>query len=176
MLNRIKEVHLAGNELYKKIQIEPVVLFSILDSYMRREKESERIIGTLMGSVDDGVVTVNNCFVVNHQEQPLKLAVDVHNSRAKLHCEINVDDQVVGWYDEFWWPPFSRSRFSTSYKTDKETMQTNALIREFYHTKMDAQPVLLGMFLSVSRVILLMFSRGSISARQRAQHSLLRGQ
>lgn len=102
MLNRFKQVHLAtSNEPYKKIQIEPVLLFSILDSYMRREKESERVIGTLMGSVEDGIVTINNCFVVPHLEQPLKLGIEVHNSRVKLHCEINYNDRVVGWCVHF---------------------------------------------------------------------------
>jgi translation initiation factor 3 subunit F len=127
-LNRHKQVHLAtSNEPYKKIQIEPVLLFSILDSYMRREKETERVIGTLMGSVEDGVVTINNCFVVPHLEQPLKLGVDVHTNRVKLHCEINHHDRVIGW-------------FSTAYKTDKDTMATNALIREFYFKEMNHLP------------------------------------
>jgi translation initiation factor 3 subunit F len=132
-LNRIKQVHLTtGNEPYKKIKIEPVILFSILDSYMRREKESERIVGTLMGSIEDGIVSINNCFVVPHTEQlgSIKLGTDVHKSRKDLHCEINTSDHVVGW-------------FSTAYKTDKESMHCNGLVTDFYFKEMDSPPILL---------------------------------
>jgi len=131
MLNKIREVHLQnGNEQFKKILIEPLVLFSILDSYMRREKESERIVGTLMGVIEDGVVTVNNCFVVTHSEPPLKFAFDVHQTRVKLHCEINPNDHVIGW-------------FSTTYKTDRESMATNALICDLYSKEVESSPILL---------------------------------
>jgi len=126
----VKEIHLSSsNEPYKKILIEPVLLFTILDSYMRRDKESERIVGTLMGSVDDGIVSVNNCFVVPHLEEPLKLGMDVHKNRVKLHCEINGNDHVVGWF--------------STYKQDREAMSTNALISDFYLKEMDSPPILL---------------------------------
>jgi len=131
MLNKIKEIHLTnGNEVYKKINIQPVVLFSILDHYIRREKDGDRIVGTMMGTIEDGIVIVNSCFVVPHTEPPLKFNFEVHTNRVRLHCEINPYDIIVGW-------------FSTTITTSKENMSTNALISDFYLKEMECPPVLL---------------------------------
>jgi translation initiation factor 3 subunit F len=52
----------------KKVLIHPVVLFSIVDSFERRNEEAKRVIGTLLGVVDKGVVEVKSCFGVPHNE------------------------------------------------------------------------------------------------------------
>lgn len=51
-----------------QVQVHPVVLLSICDAYIRRNDKQERVIGTLMGSVVDGVVQVQRCYVVPHNE------------------------------------------------------------------------------------------------------------
>jgi JAB1/Mov34/MPN/PAD-1 ubiquitin protease len=50
--------------------ISPVVLFSILDHYLRRNEGQSRVIGTLLGSrSDDGSeIEIKNCFNVPHNE------------------------------------------------------------------------------------------------------------
>jgi hypothetical protein len=50
------------------VKVHPVVLFSICDAFVRRNDKQERVIGTLLGSVADGVVEVKNCYVVPHNE------------------------------------------------------------------------------------------------------------
>lgn len=51
-----------------KVTIHPVALFGIVDGYERRNEDAKRVIGTLVGVVDKGVVEVKNCFTVPHQE------------------------------------------------------------------------------------------------------------
>ena len=51
-----------------KVVIHPVVLFSIVDSYERRNEDAKRVIGTLLGTIDKNVVEIKNCFCVPHNE------------------------------------------------------------------------------------------------------------
>ncbi|KAJ1965063.1 hypothetical protein GGI12_001014 [Dipsacomyces acuminosporus] len=68
--------------------IHPVVLFSILDHFLRRNENQERVIGTLLGvRSDDGrVVEVRSCFAVPHFETEDQV------ERASTR------EQIVGWY------------------------------------------------------------------------------
>jgi translation initiation factor 3 subunit F len=52
------------------VSVNPVVLFSILDHYLRRQEKQHRVIGTLLGvrSEDGSEVEVRNCFPVSHDE------------------------------------------------------------------------------------------------------------
>ena len=45
-----------------------MVLFTITDAFIRRNQGQERGIGTLLGSISDGVVEVKNCYAVPHSE------------------------------------------------------------------------------------------------------------
>ena len=45
-----------------------MVLFTITDAFIRRNQGQERVIGTLLGSISDGVVEVKNCYAVPHSE------------------------------------------------------------------------------------------------------------
>jgi hypothetical protein len=49
-------------------KIHPVVIFTILDHYVRRQESQERVIGTLLGVETDGVIEIRNCFPVPHSE------------------------------------------------------------------------------------------------------------
>lgn len=54
--------------LAPNVKIHPVVLFSIIDHFTRRNEGQERVIGTLLGTVRDGEIEVRNCFPVPHNE------------------------------------------------------------------------------------------------------------
>lgn len=58
----------ADQNLAPNVKVHPVVLFSIIDHYTRRNEGQDRVIGTLLGSVRDGEVEVRNCFPVPHNE------------------------------------------------------------------------------------------------------------
>lgn len=51
-------------------EVNPVVLFSILDHYLRRNENQDRVIGTLLGvrSEDGSEVEIRACFNVPHNE------------------------------------------------------------------------------------------------------------
>lgn len=50
------------------VRVHPVVLFTICDSYIRRNEGQERVIGTLLGTIGDGIVDIKNCYAVPHSE------------------------------------------------------------------------------------------------------------
>ncbi|CAN1257062.1 Eukaryotic translation initiation factor 3 subunit F [Linum perenne] len=57
----------SSNTLSAKVH--PLVIFNICDCYVRRPDQSERVIGTLLGSVlPDGTVDIRNSFAVPHNE------------------------------------------------------------------------------------------------------------
>ncbi|KAK8731821.1 hypothetical protein OTU49_007281, partial [Cherax quadricarinatus] len=51
-------------------KVHPVVFFTIVDSYERRNPDAHRVIGTLLGTigVDKGAIEITNCFCVPHNE------------------------------------------------------------------------------------------------------------
>ena len=51
------------------VQVHPVVIYQICDSFIRRNEGQERVIGTLLGNIEGGVAVVKNCFTVIHSEQ-----------------------------------------------------------------------------------------------------------
>ncbi|XP_055855531.1 eukaryotic translation initiation factor 3 subunit F-1 [Episyrphus balteatus] len=82
------------------VHVHPVVLFQVVDAYERRNADSHRVIGTLLGSVDKGVVEVTNCFCVPHKEHDdqveaeLSYAMDLYD----LNRKVNSNENVVGWW------------------------------------------------------------------------------
>ncbi|KAL5012721.1 hypothetical protein ScPMuIL_011272 [Solemya velum] len=80
--------------------VHPVILFSIVDSYERRNEDAKRVIGTLLGTCEKGVVEVTNCFAVPHNESEDEVAVDLEYARNmyELHKKVNPSEVIVGWY------------------------------------------------------------------------------
>merc|ERR1711865_89420 len=81
-------------------KVHPAVVFTILDHHSRRKEGQERVIGTLLGSNVDGVIEIENCFPVPHNENEEQVAVDMefHTNMYKLHQQVNKNEVVVGWY------------------------------------------------------------------------------
>ncbi|KAJ2713485.1 hypothetical protein H4R19_002225 [Coemansia spiralis] len=82
--------------------IHPVVMFSILDHFLRRNESQERVIGTLLGvrSEDGRVVEIRSSFAVPHFETEEEIQVDMehHGAMSALHRRANAREQIVGWY------------------------------------------------------------------------------
>ncbi|GIX65227.1 eukaryotic initiation factor-3, subunit 5, putative [Babesia caballi] len=85
-----------------KWKLHPVVVFTILDSYMRREEGQHNIIGTLLGVICEGnVVEITDCFVDRHsltEEGLLQIIKDHHENMYELKQKVNPKEQVVGWF------------------------------------------------------------------------------
>lgn len=99
-------------------KVHPTVLFNICDSYIRRNDQTDRVIGTLLGSVSsDGTVDIRNSYAVPHNESLEQVAVDIeyHRSMFELHQRVNPKEVIVGWYS-----------------TSAGVSGSDALIQDFY--------------------------------------------
>jgi len=91
-------LHLRGAVRYK---LHPVVIFSILDHYKRRDPGQERVIGTLLGERKGDEVHISNCFRVPHAEQADEVAsvdIEYHSNMLALHAKVNPKEVVIGWF------------------------------------------------------------------------------
>ncbi|KAI2804366.1 hypothetical protein RDWZM_007791 [Blomia tropicalis] len=83
------------------VRVHPVVVFNIVDIYERRNSDANRVIGTLLGSVDKlGNVEVTNSFVVKHREANNEVAVDIEVAKElyDLHRKVFPNETIVGWF------------------------------------------------------------------------------
>jgi translation initiation factor 3 subunit F len=89
------------------VTIHPVALFSILDHYLRRKDDQDRVIGTLLGvrstsgvgGSEAETVEVRSSFAVLHSETSEQVAVDMeyHRTMYELHHKVNPKEVIVGW-------------------------------------------------------------------------------
>jgi translation initiation factor 3 subunit F len=81
------------------VKVHPVVIFNILDQYVRRAEKQERVIGTLLGTYSDGTIEIKNSFPVPHTEVD-QVAVDMefHRNMYELHQKTAPKEVIVGWY------------------------------------------------------------------------------
>ena len=67
----------------------------------RRKSDQKRVIGTLLGYKEKGVVHVRNCFPVPHTEKKgecVEVNQEFHNNMYALHQRSNVQEEIVGWF------------------------------------------------------------------------------
>uniref|UniRef100_A0A4W3JUI1 Eukaryotic translation initiation factor 3 subunit F n=1 Tax=Callorhinchus milii TaxID=7868 RepID=A0A4W3JUI1_CALMI len=82
------------------LRLHPVVLCAAADSCERRNEDSRRVIGTLLGTVDKHTVEITNCFSVPHNESEDEVAVDMEFAKNmyELHKKVAPNEVIVGWY------------------------------------------------------------------------------
>lgn len=77
-------------------------VFSILDHALRRDPQSHRVIGALLGvrSEDGMEVEVRNCFAIPHTETEEQVEVDVEYQKNMLLLQLkaNPREVLLGWY------------------------------------------------------------------------------
>ncbi|MEW5318882.1 MAG: hypothetical protein WDW38_010066 [Sanguina aurantia] len=98
-------------------KLHPVIILQIADAFNRRGEKQERVIGTLLGTVTDNVVTVKSCYVVPHNESAEQVALDIahHKTMYELHQKVTAHEVIVGWF-----------------ATGANLYSSDALIQEFY--------------------------------------------
>lgn len=82
-------------------KVHPVVVFNILDHYIRRNENQDRVIGTLLGYASGpNTIEIRNSFPVPHSEISDQVAVDTefHKNMFDLHLAVNKKETIVGWY------------------------------------------------------------------------------
>jgi len=83
------------------VKVHPIVIFSILDHYLRRQEGQDRVIGTLLGTrTEDGLVEVTNAYAVPHTEAGGEVAVgqQFNKTMFDLLSRVNAREEIVGWY------------------------------------------------------------------------------
>lgn len=85
----------------REVTVAPVVLFNVLDHFIRRTEGKKRVIGTLLGRfTSSGAVEVTASFPLPHSEEADDVAVDTdyHKTMYELHRRVNAAEELVGWY------------------------------------------------------------------------------
>ncbi|XP_039294452.1 eukaryotic translation initiation factor 3 subunit F [Nilaparvata lugens] len=82
------------------VKVHPVVLFQIVDAYERRNAEADRVVGTLLGSADKGIVEVTNCFCVPHKEFEEMVEAELNYAKDlyEMNQKVNKQELIVGWW------------------------------------------------------------------------------
>ncbi|EJD53968.1 Mov34-domain-containing protein [Auricularia subglabra TFB-10046 SS5] len=106
-----------GSRAPTVVTVHPAALFSILDHFLRRSDNQERVIGTLLGTRTEREVEIRSAFPVMHGEAGEMVAVDMeyHSSMFEMHQKVAPKEVVVGWYS-----------------TGSKLNTTSALIHNFY--------------------------------------------
>lgn len=102
----------------RQVRVATVVLFNVLDHYIRRTEGKKRVIGTLLGRfTTSGTVHITNSFPLPHSESGEEVAVDMeyHKNMFELHSHVTASEELVGWY-----------------ATGTETDLKSVIIHEFY--------------------------------------------
>lgn len=87
-----------------EVVVHPIVLLSVVDNYNRLAKgTSKRVVGTLLGELQDGKLHVTNSFAVLFEEDPRDPRVwfldhNYHENMFQMFKKVNTKERVVGWY------------------------------------------------------------------------------
>jgi len=111
-------------------KVHPAVIFTILDHFSRRNEGQARVIGTLLGEENDGVVEIKGAFPVPHTEiseqvdgemqYQVGVEMEFHRTMYELHRKVSSREVVVGWY-----------------ATGREITSHSALIHDLYSRELD---------------------------------------
>lgn len=98
--NLLKSFNVVSNSNVS-CRLNPVVVFTILDAYVRRPQNATRAIGTLLGYCSEGnVVEITDAFAVVHQDKDLGVLMDqdYHRQMVNLRKQVSPKEQVIGWF------------------------------------------------------------------------------
>mmetsp|Transcript_3129 Transcript_3129/g.7049 ORF Transcript_3129/g.7049 Transcript_3129/m.7049 type:complete len:352 (-) Transcript_3129:250-1305(-) len=88
----------------RDVVVHPIVLLSVVDHYNRVAKgTTKRVVGTLLGEVNDYKRHITNCFAVPFEEDPRDPQVwfldhNFHENMYAMFKKVNAKEQVIGWY------------------------------------------------------------------------------
>lgn len=86
-------------------KVHPVVVLNIIDFYERRPETKDgaqsKVIGTLLGTYEKGVVEVTNCYSVPHAEiknEEAQMQTTFNKEMSDLYRKSNPNEIPVGWF------------------------------------------------------------------------------
>ena len=86
-------LNLSNSPAGVSVKLKPLVLFNICDAYIRRNESQQRVIGTLLGHIADGVVYIQNCYAVPHNESNDQVSPEWQSLRWLMQGRAQVDIQ-----------------------------------------------------------------------------------
>ncbi|KAJ3860672.1 hypothetical protein EV359DRAFT_75063 [Lentinula novae-zelandiae] len=101
------------------MSIYPVALFSILDHYLRRKDDQDRVIGRLFGTCKETHVAIRTSFAVFHSETSKQVVV-------------NSQEVIVGWSVSFSLNIWTLLNSCSNHSTGSHLTKYPALIQNFY--------------------------------------------
>lgn len=103
----------------RNVIIQAQALFQILDHALRKQRNRERVIGTLLGvRSDDGLeLEIRNAYTIPHEESDdlVTVSVDYNRTMYALHKRAHPKDVILGWY-----------------ATSSDLNNLSALVQDFY--------------------------------------------
>jgi translation initiation factor 3 subunit F len=81
-------------------RVHPVVWLSMVDAHERRGSAETKVIGTLLGTFEKGIVEVTNCYSVPHSEKADSPMIRIQYNREMydLYKKANSVEIPVGWF------------------------------------------------------------------------------
>jgi len=81
-------------------KIHPNALYTCVDAYERRSTDQHRVIGSLLGTNDNGIIEITSAFCVPHSESQEEVAVelDFASDMFDLHHKVSPNEVIVGWW------------------------------------------------------------------------------
>lgn len=109
--------------------VHPLVVYSILDHFLRRDTNKSRVIGTLLGTNEEGRLSITSCYPVPHSEEGEQIGIDedFHRTLLGLKRQASPNEIVLGWY-------------STSGNSESLN-ESSVLIHSFYGREIRRPPV-----------------------------------
>jgi len=118
-------IHLKTNSTSPTCKVHPVVIFNILDHFIRRNEGQPRVIGTLTGINVEGIIEIRNSFPVPHTEgEQVGVDMEFHHNMLDLHHRVSPKETIVGWY-----------------ATGKEINEASVMLHDFYGREMSHSPI-----------------------------------
>lgn len=106
----------------------PVVVFSVLDHFQRRNANQTRVIGALLGTKTGSRVEITNCFPIPHSEDDeIAVGKEVMRQVLDLQKQVNSQEDLVGWYSTTTAVP-SRANSQEEEEMDEKT----CLLHDFF--------------------------------------------
>jgi len=136
------------------VRIHPASLAAIIDSHERRDKKNSQanyILGTLMGTADSKLITIDQSFMVEHrqsrvedEEQKFEYDFDHHFDMESLIRASNKDCQVVGWFS-------TAKEEKSSFFSDVDKMVSDLYFKPESYQKNDHKRESYGLYTKSSR-------------------------
>jgi 26S proteasome regulatory subunit N8 len=82
----------------QRVTIAPLVLLSVVDHYKRLS--TQRVVGVLLGSMNNTTIEVTNSFAVPFEEADDRYFVDTSylQHMFDLYYKVNCKEKILGWY------------------------------------------------------------------------------